>query len=156
MVRYVLLFILFLQLNSFSEEKTDKKAPTIITADKAEYYNKERVAIYRGNVEVNKGNFYLKADNMKIYLDDKSDVSRIVATGNVYFKQENKWGKSNVAEYIKDKDVIILREMAEVHQDRNSLEGEVIYYYITEEKAISTGEKERVRTIFFPKEKSGQ
>lgn len=156
MVRYVLLFILFLQLNSFSEEKTDKKAPTIITADKAEYYNKERVAIYKGNVEVNKGNFYLKADNMKIYLDDKSDVSRIVATGNVYFKQENKWGKSNVAEYIKDKDVIILREMAEVHQDRNSLEGEVIYYYITEEKAISTGEKERVRTIFFPKEKSGQ
>ncbi|MEZ0324087.1 MAG: lipopolysaccharide transport periplasmic protein LptA [Hydrogenothermaceae bacterium] len=158
MVKYTVIFlvlILFLS-RGFSAEKVDKKAPTVITADKVEYFNKERLIIYTGNVEVNKGNIYLRADSMKIYLDNKNDISRILAVGNVYFKQENKWGKGNEGEYIKDQDLIILRGKAEVHQDKNSVEGEVIYYYITEEKAISTGQKERVRTIFFPKDKEGK
>lgn len=155
MVKYIVIFlVLFLTLSKgFSVEKVDKKAPTVITADKVEYFNKDRLIIYNGNVEVNKGNIYLRADNMKVYLDNKNDVARIVAVGNVYFKQENKWGKANEGEYIKDQDVIILRGKAEVHQDKNSVEGEIIYYYITEEKAVSTGQKERVRTIFFPKDK---
>lgn len=152
MVR-VLIFSLILSSFVLAQEKIDKKAPTVITADKAEYYNKEKMAIYTGNVEVTKGTFYLRADNLKIFLNDKSDIVKINATGNVYFKQDNKWGKSNEAEYIKDEDLIILKGKAEVHQDKNSVEGEIIYYYISQEKAVSTGQKERVRSIFFPKDK---
>lgn len=152
MVRIVLLTLVLIGF-VYAQEKVDKKAPTVITADKAEYYSKEKVAIYVGNVEVTKGNLYLKANNLKIFLSDKSDITKIIATGDVYFKQENKWGKSNEAEYIKDEDVIILKGNAEVHQDRNSVEGEIIYYYISQEKAVSTGQKERVRSVFFPKDK---
>lgn len=152
MVRIILFTLVLIGL-IHAQEKVDKKAPTVITADKAEYYSKEKVAIYVGNVEVTKGNLYLKANNLKIFLNDKSDITKIIATGDVYFKQENKWGKSNEAEYIKDEDVIILKGNAEVHQDRNSVEGEIIYYYISQEKAVSTGQKERVRSIFFPKDK---
>lgn len=152
MVRYTLISI-FIVLSLYAQEKSSqKKPPTVITADKVEYYSKEKVAIYRGNVEVNRGDIYLKADSLKIFLDDRSDISKILATGNVYFKQNNRWGRSNEAEYIKDQDVIILKGKAEVHQDKNSVEGETIYYYITEEKAVSIGQKDRVRSIFFPKE----
>lgn len=154
MVRQIVLSLLlcFFMISNAQEKISTKKAPTVITADKAEYYSKERLVVYKGNVEVNRGELYMKADSVRIMLDEKSDISRIVATGNVYFKQNNRWGKSNEAEYIKDQDVIVLRGKAEVHQDKNSVEGEVIYYYITEERAVSTGQKERVRSIFFPKE----
>ncbi|MCX7738040.1 MAG: lipopolysaccharide transport periplasmic protein LptA [Hydrogenothermaceae bacterium] len=152
MVRYTLISI-FIVLFLYAQEKSpQKKPPTVITADKVEYYSKEKLVIYRGNVEVNRGDIYLKADSLKIFLDDRSDISKILAMGNVYFKQNNRWGRSNEVEYIKDHDVIIMKGKAEVHQDKNSVEGEIIYYYITEEKAISTGQKDRVRSIFFPKE----
>lgn len=153
MVRIIFTILLILSISFAQEKSIDKKAPTVITAEKVEFYNKDRMAIYSGNVEVNKGNLYLRADTLKIFLDAKSDISKIVAIGNVYFKQDNSWGKSEEAEYIKEQDVIILKRKAEVHRDKNSVEGEIIYYYISEEKAVSIGQKERVRSIFFPKEK---
>ncbi|WP_299238320.1 lipopolysaccharide transport periplasmic protein LptA [Sulfurihydrogenibium sp.] len=147
--------ILCFVLVAYSQEKkeTNKKEPVVITADKLEYSNKDKIAIYTGKVEAIKGNIKLNADMMKIFLDDKGDVSKIIATGNVYFEQENKWGKGKEAEYYKDKNLIILRKDAEVHQDKNVVEGDEIYYYIDEEKAIATSKTKRVRSIIFPKEK---
>lgn len=156
MVKLISIILIIVFFCSAQEKSSEKKPPTVITADKAEFYNKDRIIIYTGNVEVNRGNFYLRADSIKVYLDTKSDVSRVVATGNVYFKQDSRWGKAEEAEYIKDQDLIILRKKAEIHQDKNSVEGEIIYYYISEEKAISTGQKDRVRSIFFPKDKEGR
>lgn len=153
MIRLLIIFTL-LFLNVYAEDKnTNKKEPIVITADKLEYSNKEKIAVYIGNVEVKKGNITINADNMKIYLDNKGDVSKIIATGNVFFKQENKWGKSKEAEYYKDKNLIILRKEAEVHQDKNVVEGDEIYYYIDEEKAIANSQNKRVRSILFPKDK---
>jgi len=147
--------ILGFVLVAYSQEKkeTNKKEPVVITADKLEYFNKDKIAIYTGKVEAINGNIKLNADMMKIFLDDKGDVSKIIATGNVYFEQENKWGKSKEAEYYKDKNLIILRKDAEVHQDKNVVEGDEIYYYIDEEKAIAILKTKRVRSVIFPKEK---
>lgn len=156
MVRLILFLLTAFLVCSAQEKTSEKRPPTVITSEKAEFYNKDRIVIYTGNVEVNRGSFYLRADSIKVYLDAKSDIARVVATGNVYFKQDNRWGKAEEAEYIKDQDLIILRKKAEVHQDKNSVEGEIIYYYISEEKAVSTGQKEKVRSIFFPKEKEGR
>lgn len=136
-------------------QKTNKE-PIVINADKLEYNNKERLAIYSGNVDVKKGNFNLKADVIKIYLDDKGDVSKIYAIGNVYFQKENKWGKSKEGEYYKDKNLIILKGNAEVHQDDNVVEGDEIQYYLDEERAIAISKSNRVRSVIFPKEKEGK
>ncbi len=152
MIRLLIIFT-FLFLNVYAEESTNKKEPIVITADKLEYSNKEKIAVYTGKVEVKKGNITMNADIMKIYLDDKGDVSKIFASGNVFFKQENKWGKSKEAEYYKDKNLIVLRKEAEVHQDKNVIEGDEIYYYIDEEKAIANSQTKRVRSILFPKDK---
>lgn len=156
MVRLILFLLTAFFVCTAQEKVSEKKPPTVITAEKAEFYNKDRIVIYTGNVEVNRGSFYLRADSIKVYLDSRSDIARVVATGSVYFKQDNRWGKAEEAEYIKDQDLIVLRKKAEIHQDKNSVEGEVIYYYISEERAVSTGQKERVRSIFFPKDKEGR
>lgn len=154
MVKVLVVLVLIFSVSFAQINKTEnKKEPVVINADKLEYYNKEKVAVYSGNVDVKKGNFNLKADTVKIYLDEKGDVSRIYAVGNVYFQQENKWGKSKEAEYYKDKNLIILKNNAEVHQGKNVVEGDEIYYYIDEEKAVATSKGSRVRSVLFPKEK---
>ncbi len=153
MIRLLIIFMLLFLTVYAEENNTNKKEPTVITADKLEYSNKEKIAVYTGNVEVKKGNITINADNVKIYLNDKGDVSKIFAVGNVFFRQENKWGKSKEAEYYKDKNLIILRKDAEVHQDKDVVEGDEIYYYVDEEKAIATSQTKRVRSIFFPKDK---
>ncbi|WP_297888538.1 lipopolysaccharide transport periplasmic protein LptA [Sulfurihydrogenibium sp.] len=152
MVKILTIFFLLFTV-TFAQQQTNKKEPVVINADKLEYNNKEKLAIYTGNVDVKKGNFNLKADVVKIYLDEKGDVSRIYASGNVYFQQENKWGKAKEGEYYKDKNLIILRGNAEVHQDKNVVEGDEIHYYTDEEKAVAISKGNRVRSILFPKDK---
>jgi len=150
-----LIFLLVLANISFGQENK-KSEPVIINADKLEYNNKERVAIYTGNVDVKKGNMQLKADIVKIFLDEKSDVSRILAIGNVWFQKEDKWGKAKEGEYIKSQDIIILRGDAELHQADNVVEGDEIRYIISEEKSFVDKKTKRVRTIFFSKEKTDE
>ncbi|MGC9188210.1 MAG: lipopolysaccharide transport periplasmic protein LptA [Sulfurihydrogenibium sp.] len=156
MIKIILSFMLILGIAYAQQNQKTNKEPIVINADKLEYNNKERLAIYSGNVDVKKGNFNLKADVVKIYLDDKGDVSKIYAIGNVYFQKENKWGKSKEGEYYKDKNLIILKGNAEVHQDDNVVEGDEIQYYIDEERAIAISKSNRVRSVIFPKEKEGK
>ncbi len=153
MVRFLLTVFLMITLSFGEQSQTNKKEPVVINADKLEYNNKEKLAVYSGNVDVKKGKFNLKADIVKIYLDEKGDVSKIYAIGNVYFQQENKWGKAKEGEYYKDKNLIILKGSAEVHQDKNVVEGDEIQYYLNEEKAIAISKGSRVRSVLFPKEK---
>ncbi|MGC9006762.1 MAG: lipopolysaccharide transport periplasmic protein LptA [Sulfurihydrogenibium sp.] len=153
MIKIILSFMLILGIAYAQQNQKTNKEPIVINADKLEYNNKERLAIYSGNVDVKKGNFNLKADVVKIYLDDKGDVSKIYAIGNVYFQKENKWGKSKEGEYYKDKNLIILKGNAEVHQDDNVVEGDEIQYYVDEERAIAISKSNRVRSVLFPKEK---
>jgi Uncharacterized protein conserved in bacteria len=77
--KIALFIILCFVLTAYSQEKkeTNKKEPVVITADKLEYFNKDKIAIYTGKVEAIKGNIKLNADMMKIFLDDKGDVSKI-------------------------------------------------------------------------------
>ncbi|MGC8942257.1 MAG: lipopolysaccharide transport periplasmic protein LptA [Sulfurihydrogenibium sp.] len=156
MIKIILSFMLILGIAYAQQNQKTNKEPIVINADKLEYNNKERLAIYSGNVDVKKGNFNLKADVVKIYLDDKGDVSKIYAIGNVYFQKENKWGKSKEGEYYKDKNLIILKGNAEVHQDDNVVEGDEIQYYVDEERAIAISKSNRVRSVIFPKEKEGK
>ncbi|MGC9120842.1 MAG: lipopolysaccharide transport periplasmic protein LptA [Sulfurihydrogenibium sp.] len=156
MIKIILSFMLILGIAYAQQNQKTNKEPIVINADKLEYNNKERLAIYSGNVDVKKGNFNLKADIVKIYLDDKGDVSKIYAIGNVYFQKENKWGKSKEGEYYKDKNLIILKGNAEVHQDDNVVEGDEIQYYVDEERAIAISKSNRVRSVIFPKEKEGK
>lgn len=156
MVRFLLTVFLMITLSFGEQSQTNKKEPVVINADKLEYNNKEKLAVYSGNVDVKKGKFNLKADIVKIYLDEKGDVSKIYAIGNVYFQQENKWGKAKEGEYYKDKNLIILKGSAEVHQDKNVVEGDEIQYYLNEEKAIAISKGSRVRSVLFPKEKEGK
>jgi len=151
MLKYlIILMLIFVNFSSVIAEKDNK--PIVIEADTLEYNKKDNFILYKGNVIVKKGDFTLRSDILKIFLDSKGDIQKIIAIGNVKFVKGNRKGKSDEAEYYKDKNYIVLKGNAQLQQDNNIIEGDEIIYYIDSEKAEVVGKKKRVRTIFFPEE----
>ncbi len=150
MVRILLIFLIF-SYTVFSVE--NKKEPIVIESDTLEYLKTDNMVIYKGNVVVKKGDFVLKSNLLRIFLDTKGQIKKILALGNVRFIKGNRKGKSDKAEYFKDKNFIVLIGNAELQQDSNIIEGDEIVYYLDTEKAEVKGKNKRVRTIFFPEEK---
>ena len=150
MVRILLIFLIF-SYTVFSVE--NKKEPIVIESDTLEYLKTDNMVIYKGNVVVKKGDFVLKSNLLRIFLDTKGQIKKILALGNVRFVKGNRKGKSDKAEYFKDKNFIVLIGNAELQQDSNIIEGDEIVYYLDTEKAEVKGKNKRVRTIFFPEEK---
>ena len=149
-----LVFIYF----SFGENKQNTE-PIIIEANELVFNQKSNKAVYTGNVVVKKGDMILYADKMEIFLDKDGDISKIVATGNVRFhKRPDREGKGDTAIYEKKFNTITLKgKNAILKQSENIVEGELIVYHIDTEitEVKSNREKQRVKTILFPKEKGG-
>ncbi|MBK3331456.1 lipopolysaccharide transport periplasmic protein LptA [Persephonella atlantica] len=129
------------------------KKPVVIEADTLRYDKKAQIAIYEGNVTVKSDDFRLFSEKLKIFLDENGDIKKIIAEGNVRFYKGNRKGKSDRAEYYRNKDLIVLLGNAELQQDNNIIEGDEIIYHMDTEKAEVVGKNKRVRTIFFPEEK---
>ncbi len=149
-----LVFISF----SFGENKQNTE-PIVIEANELVFNQKSNKAVYTGNVIAKKGDMTLYADKMEIFLDKTGDVSKIIATGNVrFYKKPDKEGRGNVVIYEKKSDTITLKgKNAILKQSENIVEGELIVYHIDTEitEVKSNREKQRVKTILFPKEKGG-
>ncbi|WP_029521924.1 lipopolysaccharide transport periplasmic protein LptA [Persephonella sp. KM09-Lau-8] len=156
MLRFLLAFFILVGTTYAETTEGKKQIPIVIEADTLNYSKKDNLLIYKGNVIVKKEDFILHSDTLKILLDQKGDISRIIAIGHVHFKKGNRTGKSDKAEYFKDKNYIILTGNAQLQQNNNIIEGEKIVYYLDTEKAEVVGQKKRVRTIFFPKEEKGE
>ncbi len=150
MIRILIVLLMFSYI-VFGVE--NKKEPIVIESDTLEYLKSDNMVIYKGNVVVKKGDFVLKSNLLRIFLDKKGQIKKILAVGNVRFVKGNRKGKSDKAEYFKNKNFIVLKGNAELQQDNNIIEGDEIVYYLDTEKAEVKGKNKRVRTIFFPEEK---
>jgi len=138
-------------LFSFAYPQEEKKEePILIEADELVYNKNENTAVYKGNVTVKKGNLTINAEKMIIYLSEEGDISRIYAEGDVRFKKGNRSGSSKKAEYIKDKDIIVLIDKAKLIQEKNIIEGDEIIYHLDTEVAEVKGKDNKVRTVIFP------
>ncbi|WP_457628276.1 lipopolysaccharide transport periplasmic protein LptA, partial [Persephonella sp.] len=116
MLRVILLVCALLISVSYAEKKTQTDKPIVIEADTLEYDKKDQIIVYTGNVVVKKDDFTLWSDKLKIFLDQKGDIKKILAVGNVRFVKGNRKGKSEEAEYYKDKNYIILKGNAQLQQ----------------------------------------
>lgn len=145
---------------SYGENKKDSNQPIVIEADELVFNQKINKAVYIGNVVAKKGDMTLYANKMEIFLDNNSDVKKIIATGNVkFYKKPNREGKGNIAIYDKSSNTITLKgNNAILKQGENIVEGKVIVYHIdTEITEVKAGKKkQRVKTILFPKDRGGK
>ena len=83
-----------------------------VEADKSiEYFEKQKIYVASGNAIASKGNFSLKAEKIKAFIDEtnRSNISNIEATGNVIINRQNIVAKSDFAKYDFNKKFILLK-----------------------------------------------
>ncbi len=155
MHKFVFLFfsiLAVLLLSFFTVNAKDNKVPIVIEADKFEYDNKAKVAVYKDNVVVKKGDFILYADIMHVFFNTDSKIKKIVAEGHVRFKKGEYSGSSKKAIYLDDRKLIKLIGNAKVRKKNSVLEGDEIDYYMQQDRAVVIGKNKKVRTIIIPAE----
>jgi len=132
--------------------KDDKNAPVVVDADTLDSFQKQGLAIFKGNVVARQNNSVQYADKMEVYTDSKTDrVERVVSTGNVRIvTRDCRMGTAERAEYYDAEQRVVLIGNARVWRDSDVVTGDRITIYIAEDRSVVEGGKqERVKAIFY-------
>jgi lipopolysaccharide export system protein LptA len=116
--------------------------------------NKGKTAVFSGKVVAKQGDVTIFCDRMTIYYGDtQGDVDKIEADGNVRIVQENRTGLSSHAVYESKLGKITLTGGSpKVMQGADTVSGEIITYFIDDERSSVTGG--RVEAVIHPKPKN--
>jgi lipopolysaccharide export system protein LptA len=132
--------------------KDDKNAPVIVDADSLDSFQKQGLAIFKGNVIARQNNSVQYADKMEVYTDSKTDrVERVVSTGNIrIITRDCRMGSAERAEYYDAEQRVVLIGNARVWRDSDVVTGERITIYLAEDRSVVEGGKQdRVKAIFY-------
>ena len=116
--------------------------------------NKGKTAIFSGKVVAKQGDVTIFCDRMTVYYGDtQGDVDKIEADGNVRIVQENRTGLSAHAVYESKLGKITLTGgNPKVMQGADTVTGEIITYFVDEERSNVSGG--RVEATIHPKPKN--
>ncbi len=137
-------FLLCLAGSAFAAEQPAGSVPTNINAARMDYNADKQTVTFSGSVHVKRPDFQLWSDKLTVYLErnpgeaKSSDVEgmqagridRIVASGNVRMKSEDKEGTCGKATYYAAKDLFVMEEKPVLRQKDNRIEGETISHYM--------------------------
>ncbi len=149
---------------------TDSKEPISIDADKLVYYDKERKAVYSGNVVVIQGDTKMTCSTMTVYLDRSpaqgtvqakadqggpsanSGIKRLEAAGPVTVVSKTQVATGDSAVYDKAANRVMLIGHVTLSDGQNVTKGDrLIYNLKTSEATIDTDAKSgRVHGQFVP------
>jgi lipopolysaccharide transport protein LptA len=144
-VLFVALFVpasLYAQDNSIvKKDQIKKNEPVEIVCDRIDvYYKKDQI----GKNEV----------------EEKSDLEKIEAKGNVSITQGERRATGDEAVYYQDTGQFILTSNALLREGKNSIKGCRIIVYLNENRgkaeACSPEKKERVKAVIYPSNKKGE
>ena len=130
----------------------DKNAPVIVDADSLDSFQRQGLAIFKGNVIARQNNSIQYADKMEVYTDSKTDrVERVVSTGNVrIITRDCRMGTAERAEYYDAEQRVVLIGNARVWRDADIVTGDRITIFIAEDRSlVEGGKQERVKAIFY-------
>lgn len=135
--------------------------PIQITADELISQVKDNYAEFIGNVEVIQGDFEIRSDRLRIHYRRNTDrplpdpaggdaIEKIVAMGNVRIKSGSREAQTELAEYLVDEGLLVMRgENSTVTDGNNSIKGSVIKLNRMNGKiSVAGGPSERVRAVF--------
>ena len=135
-----------------AKDNDDKNGPVVVDADNLDSFQKQGLAIFKGNVIARQNNSVQYADKMEVYTDSKTDkVERVVSTGNVrIITRDCRMGTAERTEYYDAEQRIVLIGNARVWRDADVVTGERITIFIAEDRSVVEGGKqERVKAIFY-------
>jgi lipopolysaccharide export system protein LptA len=137
------------------------RIPVKITSDRMTYDENGKVVSFVGNVVAEHGELTLWAERLSAYFASKSgkkfavdSVERIVAEGNVRAKRGKTEGSCGKLTYHVEEQVLKMEEDPVLQDGPNSLTGDVIKFYVRENRSEVVGGKgKRVKAIFLTPEK---
>jgi lipopolysaccharide export system protein LptA len=130
--------------------------PVAVSADKLEVFKKESRALYSGHAKAVRDTMTMTCDTLEVFFDDKGDVQRILAKGNVYAVDQSKpsgattsgesreaWGDE--AEFMNDTGVLTLKGHPRGKQGPREVEGEVVTFTTGIDRLVVTKARTRVK-----------
>jgi lipopolysaccharide transport protein LptA len=116
----------------------------------------EPVEIFCDRIEVH----YKKDQIGTKNVEEKSDLEKIEATGNVAIKQGERLATGDEAVYSQDTGQFVLTGNAELREGKNSIKGCRIIVYLNENRGkaetCSPKKKERVKAVIYPSKKKDE
>lgn len=165
MIRTVCLFVLVSCVFAAWASAQEDNVPTDITADKMTYSQQQNTVVFTGNVVVTRPDFTLTAKKLTVELQetgseksmaergDRERIKRILASGSVHVMQEGKEGFCEDAVYDAATNTIVMRGDPRLVDGKNTIEGAVIRFDLTQNTSIVEGSgSERVKAKFFSRE----
>lgn len=147
-------------------DKIDRPERIQIAADTLTVNNEQKFAEFKGNVKAQQGTHVIHSDSLKVFyrqdLTNKEKpgageeaIDKIIATGNVKIRFDDKMAVSEEAVYVAKTQILILSGPAcRVTSGNDSISGAKITLHRTTGKIDIEGSKEnRVEAIFYPGEK---
>lgn len=145
-------------------ETTETEAKRIhITSQRLISDQSGNVAEFIGEVQAIQGDTSIRADSLKIFFSKKSDggeasaaqsLDKLVATGNVEIKFDNRLAVARQAVYITAQRVLTLHGPgASVTSGENTITGKTITFYRADGRfTVEGGTNGRVNAVILPKE----
>lgn len=158
----MVLLCLVSAVSAMAEPQSGRKdrsgKPINVKADHLEADNKGKTAVFTGRVVSRQEDVTIYSDRLEIYYGESSeDVDKVIAIGNVRILQTNRVGTGGHAVYENKVGKITLTINPKVTQEKDSVTGKVITYYLDEDRSVAdSGDNTRVEAVIHPKPGSGQ
>lgn len=145
----------------------DSSLPIEIAADTLEVQQEQNLATFSGNVQAKQGEIRLRANILKVhYRPQQGDaavqgaISRIDATGKVFFSSPGQTAQGDSSVYDVDKGLITMNGNVVLTRDKNVIRGNRLVLNLTTGKSKVEGGTSasggRVRGLFVPNKKPPQ
>lgn len=135
-----------------------RREPISVRSDKLEFSYKERLLEYTGQVVVTQGDLTLKADSLKVTIDEgtKDQLQQITALGNVEINQGKRSASGGKAVFDQHERTIVLSDGAVLMEGPNKISGDRVIVYLDEERSVVEGGEKRVQALLYPGEDLGK
>jgi len=128
------------------------RGPVEIMAKTLQFDYRKLELTYQGDVRVKQGDLTLKADRLRVLLDDraKDPVREVTAEGKVRIAQGERVATGGRAVFDQKSRTVTLSDGAVLRQGLNEVSGERVVGYLDEERWIVEGGGAPVRARLFP------
>ncbi len=140
------------QPSTSAVRKDRSSKPITIKSDELKADKKDKTAVFTGHVVARQDDVTIYADKLVIYYgNQENDVDKIEAIGSVRILQTNRVGTGGHAVYENREGKVTLTGNPKVTQDKDSLSGKIIVYYLDEERSeVTGGPATRVEAVIHP------
>ncbi|MHB8110809.1 MAG: outer membrane protein assembly factor BamD [Syntrophorhabdaceae bacterium] len=126
----------------------DQKKPIDIVSDTMEGFDKEKYVLFKGNVVAKQEDLYLYSDTMEAYMSpDTNEIDKANAKGHVRIIKQNRTATCQEAYFDNVKGTILLKGNAIVTSGQDRVEGDEVTYYVNEDRAVVTAQKDKKAKI---------